>query len=1323
MSGELSPKSQKLHDLGERVSEVLDKLTDVVDGLAAVTTKVTDTQQRVQALESATAGRSTDSPTASDSRLVSALEDALKSSRNGETRSLAVAQTSLQKCSFGSVKGQKFEYWLQHATNVLESAGVDRSQWGTSLLSALAVHPQQLVYQRLNDAGDKADWTFDRIVDILTELYGAKETAEEFIRSLTDLHLTSYTPEALSKYRDEFLQIAANLTPEVYSGKSRCLLIEAQIPGPLRLAVVFTEDYTDPVKLFGRLCEISPKCQEECKEWWARHRPDKGKGKRSDTFVEVVSRPAKTQRTNSGPQPSRFGKPGLPEVPGKTPAEVKAQADAHPSDCIGCGSSTHRWAHCPKNTKRGQVLDALPMTYACLSRTAAPVHDFALQQAAALPDAESDTLQSSVLPGHIWRRCAKLTKPFDMLIGCHAIDSDIACLTPDEFLSSLHEGHAFINASRCTALEAKQLIVHAQNCRKRKSFSAVYLLPSGKDAAWSSLLSDVSHVARLRLTSRLHVHAHYQRVFVPDLSSWPCQIAGQEARVLNDGGSQLNLLSKQWAARQGLAVPTSSTVITLGDGSTTTAAGPLTLKLQYGAYRGDITVHVMQLTQQYDLILGNAFLVQTHAVAEYDCQGLKRLVLKKGNRKLSVNRPACGLRQESSAPLMSAMQAGRAIKRRDNFFLVRVTDSMAQSMLMAHAEVATAGGPDRIPEDRLHAIIKRFSSVLVDELPPGLPPDRGVGHVITLEKGAKPTYRPARRLSPLELAEVEAHVRKLLLNGHIEPSKSPFGANVLFVQKKDGTLRMCLDYRALNKITVQNKYPLPRIDDLIDKMAGAKCFSSLDLASGYHQIRIAEEDVPKTAFSTPFGHYQFKVLAFGLTNAPATFQYAMNELFAGQLGRYVCVYLDDILIFSKNAAEHEEHLNEVLDILEKNKFFAKLSKCDLNRSELLYLGHIVGANGIKVDPAKVSAVANWPVPEDLSQLRSFLGLTNYFRKFIQGYAERCKPLTNLTRKGIAYAWSPECQAAFEGLKQDLTTAPVLNAPDFSKAFEVVTDASQWSIGGVLMQEGRPLAYTSRKMIPAELNYTVTEQECLATVHAMKVWRCYLEGIESDKLSLVTDHNPNVHLQDQQSLSRRQVRWVEFLQRFHFKWSYRPGRLNVADPISRRAYPEQRSDQPTAHFGAATRGQRAAEGSASSVSTPGRQLPVSMNEVTVSAFQDGYRLDTQAEGLLTKGDLTASQGLLWHGDALMVPKHDSLRQDVMFNLHDASISGHPGIRRTKKLIRRYFWWPCMDTDIVSYVQTCAQCQRNKARTHAATVPLLPLEAPGKPWQSVSLDFIT
>ena len=298
--------------------------------------------------------------------------------------------------------------------------------------------------------------------------------------------------------------------------------------------------------------------------------------------------------------------------------------------------------------------------------------------------------------------------------------------------------------------------------------------------------------------------------------------------------------------------------------------------------------------------------------------------------------------------------------------------------------------------------------------------------------------------------------------------------------------------------------------DLIDRTSGAKSFSSIDLACGYHQILIAPEDVPKTAFSAPFGHHQFKVLAFGLTNAPATFQYAMNQLFAGQMGKYVCVYLDDILICSKNAAEHEEQLKEVLKILEQNKFYAKLSKCDFNKSGLLDLGHIVGAYGIRVDPAKIAAVSSWPVPKDLHEMRSF---TNYFRKFVQGYATRCRPLTNLTRKSVPFVWTAGCNAAFNELKQDLTTAPVLASSDNSKPFEVVSGSCQWSIGAVLMQEGRPVAHESRKMIPAELNHTVTEQECLATVHAMKVWRCYLEGLSKDMLTLVTNHCPHVHLQE------------------------------------------------------------------------------------------------------------------------------------------------------------------------------------------------------------------
>ncbi len=1316
--GSLSPKSLRLHTLEDSVREL---------------------QTRLLSLEGAAAPGRSDSPSESDPRLLTILEESLSQSRNSSTGRLASVTALLQKNPFRDAKKQKLELWLQHATRLLETSGADRESWGTALLTAMETAPQQAVYQQLNDAagtaGAPTDGTFcsyEQVTDVLRELFTQKETPGELLEQLQDLSITGVSPDAIGAYRDAFMRLAAGISQQLCSDEARCVIIVSKMPEPIQFGLALVEGVKQPSKLFETARELAHRLAGPCQKWWEERSATLAKGKakqpRSESYAEAAARPSKGLRLDAaGRSSSRFAPPqraGLPPIPGKSAEEVKALADA--GLCLGCGRPGHRWGSCPDRKGQASTPHSDQLATACtlVAEPAVLPDDASLQPAADLmSDADCD--QHSVMPGHVWRRLSKLTKPFDLIIGCHATGTAAASMTPDQFLTTLHEGHALIDASRCTPFAAKQLIVHAQACRKRKAFSAVYLLPASKDAIWKNLVSDAPHVARLRLTAKLHVHAHYHRIFVPELNSWPCRLAGKGAQALNDGGSQLNLLSKSWAAEQGLAVPSSSIVITLGDGTTTTASGPLTIRLTYGSFKGDITVHVMQLTQQYDIILGNAFLIQTQAVSEYDTQGLKRLVLKRGNRKFSVNRPALGMRQECLAPIMSAMQAGIAMRRKEKFFLARVTANMAQSVTMAHTSVAAAANSERIPDDRMDAIIKRYSTVLVDELPPGLPPDRGVGHIISLEQGSRPTYRPSRRLSPLELAEVESHVKKLLLNGHIEPSKSPFGANVLFVQKKDGTLRMCLDYRALNKITVHNKYPLPRIDDLIDKMSGAKCFSSLDLASGYHQIRIAEEDVPKTAFSTPFGHYQFKVLAFGLTNAPATFQYAMNDLFAAQLGRYVCVYLDDILIFSKNAEDHEKHLEEVLSILEKNKFFAKLSKCDFNRNELLYLGHIIGADGIKVDPAKIATVASWPAPRDLQQLRSFLGLTNYFRKFIQGYAARCKPLTALTCKGVEYAWTPERQAAFEGLKLDLTTAPVLKAPDFSKAFEVVTDSSQWSLGGVLLQEGQPLAYTSRKMIPAELNYTVSEQECLATVHAMKIWRCYLEGIDSDKLTLVTDHNPNVHLQDQQSLSRRQVRWIEFLQRFHFKWSYRPGRLNVADPISRRTYPEQGADPPSAHFGAMTRGQRATVDATAEpqVVTPGKSFPASMDEVTVAAFQEGYKVDADAQDMVTKGDLTAAQGLLWHGDALMVPKYDLLRQDVMYNLHDASISGHPGVRRTKKLVRRCFWWPGMDTDIGAYVQTCSTCQRNKARTHSATVPLLPLEVPSRPWQSVSMDFIT
>jgi hypothetical protein len=289
---------------------------------------------------------------------------------------------------------------------------------------------------------------------------------------------------------------------------------------------------------------------------------------------------------------------------------------------------------------------------------------------------------------------------------------------------------------------------------------------------------------------------------------------------------------------------------------------------------------------------------------------------------------------------------------------------------------------------------------------------------------------------------------------------------------------------------------------LLDSISGIKYFTFLDLTSGYYQIRIIEEDIPKTAFQTPFGLYQFKVLTFGLTNAPATFQSVMNDMLRPYVGKFVVVYLDDILIFSKTAKEHLSHLRQVLQTLRENQFYANPKKCDFMKEEISFLDHRVSANGLKVDPEKLRAVADWKVPKDVHGVRSFLGLANYFRRFLQGYSKMVVPLTNLTRKDKCWEWTKECQEAFEKVKHALTNAPVLLPPKLEKPFKMVSDASGVGLGAVLLQDGRHVAFKSRKLSPAEQNYTVTEEEMLGVIHALKTWRCYLEGSD---FTVVTDH--------------------------------------------------------------------------------------------------------------------------------------------------------------------------------------------------------------------------
>ncbi|KAL4026649.1 hypothetical protein IC575_015085 [Cucumis melo] len=330
-------------------------------------------------------------------------------------------------------------------------------------------------------------------------------------------------------------------------------------------------------------------------------------------------------------------------------------------------------------------------------------------------------------------------------------------------------------------------------------------------------------------------------------------------------------------------------------------------------------------------------------------------------------------------------------------------------------------------------------------------------------------------------------------------------------------MRLCIDYRELNKETVKNRYPLPRIDDLFDQLQGATVFSTIDLRSGYHQLKIRDSDIPKTAFRSRYGHYEFIVMSFGLTNAPAVFMDLMNRVFKDFLDSFVIVFIDDILIYSKTEAEHEEHLHQVLETLRANRPYAKFSKCEFWLKKVSFLGHVVSSKGVFVDPAKIEAVTNWPRPSTVSEIRSFLGLAGYYRRFVEDFSRIASPLTQLTRKGTPFVWSPACESSFQELKQKLVTAPVLTVPDGSGSFVIYSDASKKGLGCVLMQQGKVVAYASRQLKSHEQNYPTHDLELAALVFALKIWRHYMYG---EKIQIFTDHKSLKYFFTQKELNMR-----------------------------------------------------------------------------------------------------------------------------------------------------------------------------------------------------------
>jgi len=570
-------------------------------------------------------------------------------------------------------------------------------------------------------------------------------------------------------------------------------------------------------------------------------------------------------------------------------------------------------------------------------------------------------------------------------------------------------------------------------------------------------------------------------------------------------------------------------------------------------------------------------------------------------------------------------------------------------------------------------VVCEFEDIF-DEIP-GLPPRREVEFCIELQHGTVPISRAPYRMGPAELRELLAQLEELQMRGFIRPSHSPWGAPVLFVKKKDDTLRMCIDYRGLNKVTIRNRYPLPRIDDLFDQLEGARVFSKIDLRTGYHQLRVRASDIPKTAFLTRYGSFEFLVMPFGLTNAPAVFMDLMNRIFRPFLDQFVIVFIDDILIFSRSEAEHEEHLRLVLQTLRDHQLYAKFTKCEFWLSEVRFLGHVISGDGIAVDPAKVEAVLDWEQPASVTEIRSFLGLAGYYRKFIQDFSRIATPLTHLTKKGVPYVWSAQCQEAFDCLKQKLTTAPVLMIPSSERCFVVYTDASLMGLGGVLMQTQRVVAYASRQLRIHERNYPTHDLELAAVVFALKTWRHYLYGVQFE---LFTDHQSLRYLYSQKELNQRQSRWMEFIKDYEFAFQYHPGKANVvADALSRK--PRRRLAALRCSFYrdllTLIEFDWRQQSSGSSVFVGTLQVESSWTSRVISAQEGDSWIQTRKGAILQEPHpdwtIGADGGLRMKG-RLVVPSVPELRRALFDEAHRARYTVHPGTTKMYKDLRRNFW---------------------------------------------------
>jgi hypothetical protein len=783
---------------------------------------------------------------------------------------------------------------------------------------------------------------------------------------------------------------------------------------------------------------------------------------------------------------------------------------------------------------------------------------------------------------------------------------------------------------------------------------------------------------------------------------------------------------------------------------------------------------IFDLKGCYDLIIGKNWMAKNPHLIDYQTNTLHMLEAdwstlgKGGIAQFNVQTSLYGLRphqgresevtsfckgvvERAGIHLLSAREVRKILARRkgkEQIFAVDLRERI-DKMVVEDSEEWTDSQTQFADLQRWRLKIREAFADLF-EPPSGLPPRTKDDFRIEIDPNAKAPHRTPYRMTKVEQEEFETQIIKLLQNGWVTDSRSRFAAPVIFVKKADGSLRMCVDYRELNKITSKDRYPLPYIEDLLDRLHGGTVFTKLDLASGYHQLRIHPDDCHKTAFVTPAGFYEWKVIPFGLANAPSAFMRHMHRVLHKHRG-YSVVYLDDVLIHSRTVAEHKCHVESVLASLRASGLRLNGKKCEFGMREVTFVGFRVTKKGVHTEEKKVAAVRNWPPPETPSQLRSFLGLAGYYRRFVDKFAHRTTALYELTKtdRRTGWRWHSLHQQQFEDIKVALTTAPVLATMDPDADFILRTDASDSALGGVLAQRQaipgtdrfveRPLGFFSRKLHAVETRYPTYDRELLAIHDNLEHWAPYIHGRKHT--TIYTDHSSLQHILGQRKLSGRQWRHLSKLQEHSYTIKYYPGAANiVADALSRREHPEkQATTDPTS----------------TSLHLTRMELAIESNKELLQDVRAGLEHDEEFAPLVTHfrdadsvgqtGNLSQKQlrrrrriaararWFEWHDDLLYYKQDDddfrlcipdTMQDRILQDLHDSELGGgHLGATKLAHAVAKRFYWSGIHDSAKRWVSTCDICHRIKPSNGLPYGLTMPLPIPGERGERINIDFIT